>query len=177
MREKKYVWDPAVRLFHWGLVGLIATQVFLVDQDSDLHLVLGYIIAGLIGFRLVWGFVGSRHARFSDFPPDPHAAMGQLSDIATGRHKHYVGHNPLGALMIYNLLGSLVVIAASGYMMGTMRFFGVEWVEELHELMVVWMQFSVVIHVGAVLVESRRSQVNLPKAMVTGYKVMPTARE
>ena len=177
MSEKTYVWDPLVRLFHWGLVGLIAAQVLVVDEESALHLTLGYIIAGLIAFRLIWGFVGTRHARFADFPPDPQAALGQLADISCGRHKHYTGHNPLGALMIYNLLASLAGIAATGYMMGTTRFFGIEWVQEVHESLVVWLLASVVAHVGAVIFESRRSGVNLPKAMVTGYKMPVAGRE
>ncbi len=177
MAERIYVWDPLVRLFHWGLVGLIAAQLLFVDEDSDLHLTLGYIIAGLVGARLIWGLIGTRHARFSDFPPSPQAALGQLADIATGRHREYRGHNPLGALMIYNILASLALIALTGYMMGTLRFFGLEWVEEVHEMLAVWLQASVVVHVGAVIFESRRSRVNLPKAMITGYKVPASGSE
>ncbi len=177
MSEKQYVWDPLVRLFHWSLVALIAAQIFVIDEESDLHVTLGYVIAALIAFRLLWGFVGTRHARFSDFPPNPQAAMGQLSDMASGRHKEYRGHNPLGALMIYNLLASIALIALTGYMMGTPRYFGIEWVEEVHEMLVVWLQVSIVVHITAVILESRRSRVNLPKAMVTGYKVPVTGRD
>ncbi len=173
MQSKIYVWDPLVRLFHWSLVALFAALALVIDPDSDLHRTLGYVVAGLIGLRLVWGFVGSRHARFSDFPPSPAAALGQLRDIATGRHRHHTGHNPLGALMIYNMLISLVLISLTGYMMGTLRFFGLEWVEELHELLVVWMELSVLVHVAAVIFETRRGGVNLPKAMLTGYKSAP----
>lgn len=102
---------------------LIVAQVFVIDPGSNLHLILGYTVAGLIALRLNWGFVGSRHARFSDFPPNPQAAMDQLADIASGRRKEHVGHNPLGALMIYNILAPLVLIATTGYMMVTLRFF------------------------------------------------------
>lgn len=176
MSKIEYVWDPLVRLFHWSLVALIGAQIFVIDEDSDLHVTLGYVIAALIAFRILWGFVGSRHARFSDFPPNPQAAMDQLADMASGRHKHYRGHNPLGALMIYNLLASIALIALTGYMMGTRQYFGIEWVEEVHEMLVVWLQVSVVVHILAVIMESRRSRVNLPKAMVTGYKVPVTGR-
>ncbi len=172
MEHKKYVWDPLVRVFHWSLVALFVTLALILDPESALHVKLGYTVAGLIGFRILWGFVGSRHARFSDFPPSPQAALGQLGDIATGRKRLHLGHTPLGALMIYNLLGSIALIAVTGYMMGTVRFFGVEWVEEVHEALVAWAGLSVVLHVAAVIFESRRTGINLPKAMVTGYKVV-----
>ena len=171
MKQKTYVWDPLVRLFHWGLVALFAALALVINPETSLHVTLGYIVAGLIGFRILWGFVGTRHARFSDFPPDPEAAMGQLGDIANGRHKRYRGHNPLGALMIYNLLATITFIAITGYMMGTPRFFGLEWVQEVHEALVGWAEISVVVHILGVVLESRRSGINLPKAMLTGYKV------
>ncbi len=170
MQKKTYVWDPLVRIFHWSLVVGFVAQALIIDEDSNLHITLGYVVAGLIAVRIIWGFIGSKHARFSDFPPSPHAAMGQLSDMSNGRHKEYVGHNPLGAMMIYNLLILIALISLTGYMMTTSAFFGVEWVEEVHEMLVVLAEVSVVIHIAAVILESRRSHINLPKAMVTGYK-------
>jgi cytochrome b len=96
--------------------------------------------------------------------------------MATGRTKIHVGHTPLGALMIYNLLGTLAIIGASGYLMTTDMFWGVEWPEEVHELSVAWAEFSVVLHIAAVLFESRRTKVNLPRAMMTGVKTVPDAK-
>ncbi len=78
-----------------------------------------------------------------------------------------------GALMIWNLLLTVAAIAATGYAQTTLAFFGVEWVEEAHEALVVWAELSIVVHVLAVVVESRRLGVNLPKSMVTGYKTLP----
>ncbi|HHL22560.1 MAG TPA: cytochrome B [Aliiroseovarius sp.] len=173
MERKKYVWDPLVRLFHWSLVVLFVTLALILDPESALHVKLGYVVAGLIAFRVVWGLIGTRHARFTDFPPSPRAAMEQLGDIATGRKRLHLGHTPLGALMIYNLLLTIGLIALTGWMMGTMRFFGVEWVEEVHEALVGWAGISVIAHIAAVVYESRRVGINLPKAMVTGYKAIP----
>ncbi|MDQ7069202.1 MAG: cytochrome b/b6 domain-containing protein [Rhodobacterales bacterium] len=164
------VWDPLVRIFHWSLVVGFAANIFLIDDDSDLHQWVGYAIVALIGLRIIWGIVGARHARFSDFPLDPNAAITQLSEIATGRKRIHLGHTPLGAMMIYNLLGTIILIGVSGYLMTTNMFWGAEWVEELHEFFVGWAQVSIVLHVAAVIWESRRTGVNLPRAMVTGYK-------
>ena len=171
--QKTKVWDPVVRLFHWSLVVLFTANAFLTEGDHTLHHWIGYIIAGLIGLRLVWGIVGARHARFTDFPPSWSGATEQLTDIATGRRRIHTGHTPLGALMIYNLLLTLSVICVSGWLMTTNTYWGVEWPEEIHEAAVVWAEISVVVHVAAVVFETVRTGVNLPRAMVTGYKDLP----
>ena len=170
---KVKVWDPVVRLFHWSLVAGFVANDFLTRPGKDVHQWVGYGVAGLIALRLVWGMVGTRHARFSDFLPTPSAVLGQVQDMATGRRHVHEGHSPLGALMIWNLLLTIALIAATGYAQTTLAFFGVEWVEEAHEALVVWAELSIVVHVLAVVVESRRLGVNLPKSMVTGYKTLP----
>lgn len=170
MSVKLPVWDPLVRLFHWSLVAAFVANAFFTRPGKEVHQWVGYAVAGLIALRLIWGLVGTRHARFADFPPSPSAVLGQIGDMATGRRRRHEGHSPLGALMIYNLLLTMAGLAASGYAMTTLAFFGVGWVEEVHEVLVVWAEISVVVHVVAVVVESRRLGVNLPKSMVTGYK-------
>jgi cytochrome b len=173
MSVKLRVWDPLVRVFHWALVAAFAANVFVTAPGKAAHQWVGYAVAGLIALRLVWGFVGTRHARFADFMPGPDAVLGQMTDMATGRRRVHAGHSPLGAIMIFNLLLTMAGLAVSGYAMTTLMFFGVEWVEEVHEALVVWAEISVVVHVLAVVVESRRLGVNLPKSMVTGYKTLP----
>lgn len=172
MSSKVKVWDPLVRVFHWSLVAGFVANAFLTRPGKDVHQWVGYAVAGLIAVRIVWGFVGTRHARFSDFVPTPAALFGQVQDMATGRRRVHEGHSPLGALMIINLLLTMAAIAATGHAMTTTAFFGVEWVQEAHEALVVWAELSIVAHVLAVVVESRRLGVNLPKAMVTGYKTL-----
>ncbi|MFO7919714.1 cytochrome B [Rhodobacteraceae bacterium W635] len=167
------VWDPLVRVFHWSLVAGFTANAFLTEDDSPLHELVGYAVAGLIALRILWGLVGTRYARFSSFPPSPSGAMEQLSDIANGRKRVHLGHTPLGALMIYNLLLTILAIGATGYMMTTDAFWGLGWVEDLHETLVLWAEFSIVAHVGAVIWESRRTGVNLPRAMVSGVKTVP----
>jgi cytochrome b len=173
MTTRTKVWDPFVRVFHWSLVTLFVANAFLADPEHRLHRYVGYAIAALVVLRLLWGLVGPRYARFASFPPDLHAALDQMADVVTGRRRVHLGHTPLGALMIYNLLLALVVISASGHAMTTVAFWGIEWVEDLHEAAVTWAELSVLVHVAAVVWESRRTGVNLPRAMVTGYKEVP----
>ena len=169
------VWDPFVRVFHWSLVAGFAANALIVDDDGKLHQWIGYAIVALVALRLAWGLIGSTHARFANFPPSLSGAMGQLGEMVRGiRHVH-VGHTPLGALMIYNLLASMLVIGLSGYLMTTDMFWGVEWPEEMHEAAVAWAEISVVLHIAAVFFESWRTSVNLPRAMVTGCKDIPSA--
>jgi len=176
MARRIFVWDPAVRLFHWALVTGFVANAFFTNPEHDLHKWLGYVVLGLVALRLVWGLIGTRHARFADFPPSPSAAFGQLREMATGRRHAHAGHSPLGALMIYNLLATLVGIGFTGYMMTTLAYFGVDWVKEAHEMLVTWAEISIAMHIAAVIFESRRLGVNLPKSMVTGYKTLPESR-
>lgn len=173
MRRIK-VWDPAVRLFHWSLVIAFGANALLIDDDSKLHIQVGYAVVVLVLARVVWGLVGSKYARFSSFPPSIDGAKEQMQEIATGRVHRYIGHTPLGALMIYNLLCALLCVGASGYLMTTDMFWGLEWPEELHELSVLWTEISVVLHIAAVIFESKRTGVNLPLSMINGYKGIGT---
>jgi cytochrome b len=167
-----YVWDPFVRLFHWTLVAGFGFEFLLSDPESKIHRQIGYLVVALVLARIVWGLVGTRHARFADFPPSARAALGQLEEMARGRRHVHRGHSPLGALMIYNLIAVLLAIGATGYAMTTNTFWGAHWLEELHEGLVAWAAISVAAHVAAVVFESRRLRINLPRAMVTGYKVI-----
>jgi cytochrome b len=174
MTTRHPVWDPLVRVFHWSLVILFALNALILDDESKWHIWVGYGVAGLIAFRIIWGLAGSRYARFRSFPPSISGALEQARDMTTGRVKQHIGHTPLGAWMIYNLLAALAAIAISGYLMTTNAFWGVEWVEEVHEAAVSWAEISIVAHIAAVIFESRRTGVNLPRAMVTGYKDLPS---
>lgn len=167
------VWDPFVRVFHWSLLILMSLNAFILDDESKFHRWVGYTVAGLIAARILWGFIGPHYARFRSFPPSASQSLEQLADLASGRRRIHLGHTPLGALMIYNLILTVAVICLSGYLMTTDMFWGVEWPEEVHEAAVTWVKISVALHVAAVLFESYRTKVNLPRAMVTGYKELP----
>lgn len=172
MTEHK-VWDPFVRVFHWSLVVLFTANAFFTDDEGWVHEWVGYAVVALVALRIVWGLVGPHSARFAAFLPRRGAVTAQLSDIATRRRRTHLGHSPLGALMIVNLLAAMLAIGVTGYMMTTNAFWGVDWVEEAHELLVTWAEISILAHIAAVIWESRRTGVNLPRAMVTGCKSVP----
>ena len=168
------VWDLFVRVFHWSLVVLLFSAFFLLDDEGAPHRYAGYAVLGLIAARIVWGFIGTRYARFSSFPPDPSSAAHHLRVLFSGKKESPVlGHNPLGALMVYNLLLALTVVCATGVMMTTDQFWGVAWVEDAHEIAANYTLFCVGLHVLGVIIESRRSKTNLFIAMITGNKDLP----
>ncbi len=108
------VWDPLVRLFHWSLVAAFVVAYLTGDELEDVHVVAGYVIVGLVLFRLIWGFVGTQHARFSDFVFAPSTVIAYLKDMIAFRAKRYIGHNPAGGAMVIALLISLSMATLSG---------------------------------------------------------------
>lgn len=108
------VWDPLVRFFHWSLVIFFTVAYLSGDDESDLHIVSGYIVTGLVLFRLLWGFIGTRYARFSNFVTGPGKVVGYLGSVLSGRPKPYAGHNPAGGYMILALLAGLTLTCYSG---------------------------------------------------------------
>lgn len=108
------VWDPLVRIFHWSLVMAFAVAWLSGDEESPLHIYSGYAVIGLVLIRIVWGFVGTRYARFSDFVHRPATIMAYAKDLLAGKSKRYLGHNPLGGAMIIALLVSLLATGVTG---------------------------------------------------------------
>lgn len=171
------VWDPVVRLFHWTLaLGCIANLTVLRELKS-VHRYVGYAILAAVAVRLVWGFVGAQHARFSDFTPTPRRLSGYLLALARGREPRYVGHNPAGALMMLALIGLVSACGVTGWMMGLDAFWGLRWVETLHEVLANTILVMAILHVLAALIESWRHRENLVLAMVTGLKRAPRGND
>jgi cytochrome b len=164
------VWDPFVRVFHWSLVMLFAVAFVTGDEIERLHIAAGYAIAVLVALRVAWGFIGPRHARFSDFVRSPAETLGYARKTVRGQAPRHIGHNPAGGLMVVVLLAMLTFISATGFMMTTDAFWGAEWVEDLHEGLVNATLGLIALHVGGVLVSSWQHGENLVKAMITGRK-------
>ena len=118
------VWDSVVRLFHWSLVTAFATA-WLSETGETLHNTAGYVVLGLVAIRLLWGFVGGRHARFAAFVRSPAEIMRYLRQLAQGKAACYLGHNPAGGAMIVALLAMVALTAGSGWLSITDRFWGV----------------------------------------------------
>jgi cytochrome b len=108
------VWDPLVRIFHWSLVAAFAIVWLTGDEESRLHELAGYAVIGLVLVRIVWGFIGTRYARFSDFVYRPSTVLGYAREMLAGKPRHYLGHNPLGSMMVLALLVSLLAAGITG---------------------------------------------------------------
>lgn len=177
------VWDIFVRVFHWSLVATFAIAYLTEEELLSLHVFAGYAVFGLIMLRLVWGFIGTRHARFSDFVYRPAEVKAFLKDTAHLRAKRYIGHNPAGGMMVVLLLIGLLFTSISGVAIyaaeesaGPLAMLAQSlhpyegMLEEGHEFFANFMVLLIVIHVAGVLVESLIHRENLVKAMWNGRK-------
>jgi cytochrome b len=177
------VWDPFVRIFHWLLV-LLFTLAYATGEDLlSLHVYAGYTVFGLMLLRILWGVMGSPHARFSDFVCRPTGVIAYVKDTLALRARRYLGHNPAGGAMILLMLVSLLLVSVSGFavygmekgagplaMLGGSSDFLEEVSEEVHEFFANLMVLLVVVHIAGVIAESLIHRENLVKAMLTGRK-------
>lgn len=111
------VWDPLVRIGHWLLLAAVAIGLITRGEPESLHQAAGYVVVGYVVFRLVWGIVGPRRARFETFLRSPFAGLRYLVDLVTGKAERHVGHSPAGGLMVVALLVALSGVAATGLAM------------------------------------------------------------
>ena len=114
MSHEVKVWDPLVRIFHWSLVLFFAIAYLSGEDESIIHIYSGYVVLGLITFRVFWGVVGTKYARFSNFVHTPKYVFKYFKGLLTGSANHYLGHNPLGGVMVVALLISLFMVSFSG---------------------------------------------------------------
>ena len=179
------VWDPLVRAFHWSLVAS-CTVAYLSGEGEwpGLHAWSGYIVGGLILFRLLWGLIGPRYARFADFVYSPATVMAYGRDLLFGRAHRYLGHNPLGGTMVSALLLMLTLATVSGIALygateaagplagmlhGSSHWVG-EALEEVHEFFSHVSVLLIALHIAGVLASSLLHRENLVRAMITGRK-------
>ncbi len=164
------VWDPLVRIFHWSLAAAFIAAYLTADDWESAHIQIGYTVAGLVAFRVVWGLIGSRHARFRYFVYSPSEVLRFLRDSVALKAKRYIGHNPAGGAMVIALLAAMTGISATGYMMGMDTYWGAQWVNNLHEVLVNVTLGLVVLHLAGVAFASFEHRENLIKSMITGRK-------
>lgn len=181
-RTERKIWDPAVRAFHWTLVVAFLVSWLTGDDLQALHVYSGYLIGLLLAFRLIWGFIGSRHARFTDFVRRPSAVLDYLKQALRLKAPRYLGHNPAGGAMVVALLASLTTTIVSGIgLYGATDFagplaglfrggFASDILEELHEFGANLTLALVAMHVAGVLFSSLAHGENLVRAMITGRK-------
>jgi len=179
--ETVKIWDPLIRVFHWSLVATFFVAYFTEGDWINLHVNAGYIVSSLIGFRLIWGFIGPRYARFSQFFKSPAEVLSYIRQMREFNVPHYLGHNPAAAAMIFALLLSIIAISISGMsiiaseghgpLAGT--FFATldtGWMKDIHEFFANFTVLLVILHVSGVYFSSMLENENLPLAMVTGRK-------
>jgi cytochrome b len=183
------VWDRFLRFFHWTLV-LCFTTAYISGEvhASTLHELVGYVLCVLLAARLYWGFKGSEYARFRAFIFPISEAITYLRSMLKGNPKHYYGHNPAGALMVFTMFGLLAVIFVSGLLsLGTIDFEGPlvflanrvsdeasYTFRHLHQFLPNVALALVVLHLLGVLVGSIQHKENLVRAMLTGKKSPPS---
>ena len=171
-KQAGLVWDMPVRVFHWVLA-LCFAGAWLTSESEYWklwHVSFGYSMALLIAFRLVWGLVGTRYARFMQFVRGPAAVKAYFISYLQGKPQHHVGHNPAGALAILAIIGTVLVTVASGY--AAYEEIGGDWLSGIHEAMASLLMGIVVLHIAAVLLTSVFHKENLVRAMLTGKKLI-----
>jgi cytochrome b len=179
-QELVKVWDLPLRIFHWLLVAGFLIAYLTEDELLTVHVWAGYLVAGLLVFRLIWGFAGNEYARFSSFLCSPAQSLAYVKDLVALKTKRYIGHNPAGAAMIVLLLVSLLMTVITGFAVygadqaaGPLASIGSGnekmW-EEVHEFFANFTLLLVAAHVIGVAIESYIHRENLAKAMVHGYK-------
>jgi len=181
--QRTLIWDLPTRLFHWSLASSFALAWLTSEGDRwrSIHVFLGYLMLGLVVFRLVWGFAGSHFSRFASFWFGPKEALDYLRQVMTGHAPRHVGHNPTGSLAIYILLAMAVVVGLSGIVTlggdeqqglaaGWFTFAQVQIIKKVHDLGATLMLLVVFGHLTGVVVESVLHKENLARSMVTGFK-------
>jgi cytochrome b len=176
-----YVWDPFVRAFHWTVVAAFTVAYLTEDDLLTVHVWAGYVVGALVVARIIWGFVGSPHARFSDFVYAPATAFSNVRELLRFRGQRYLGHSPGGGTMVILLLiflGATVVTGLvvyggdqqAGPLAGMFTKNFAESFEDVHEVIANITLALIFFHVSAVVLASFVHRENLVRAMVTGYK-------
>lgn len=165
-----FVWDMPVRLVHW-LLAICFFGAYLTSDDEGanlLHVTFGYTLVALMTFRVLWGFIGSKYAKFSNFIRGPRAIFSYFESLIQQKPEHHIGHNPAGALAIVGLLLLGLAVGFSGF--SALHEFGGGLGEEIHETVANLMLILVIVHICAVIASSLIHKENLVKAMLTGTK-------
>lgn len=163
------VWDIPTRIFHWSLVACFVIAYLTSESErwQLWHVTAGYTFGALLTFRLVWGLVGTRYARFGNFIQGPKQVARYLGSLLTRHPQHYVGHNPAGAWAIVGMIGLGLLTVLTGW--ASFNDYG-DWFGELHEGIVNVLLLVIAIHIGGVIISGFLHHENLVRAMVNGYK-------
>ena len=170
MTQRILVWDVPTRVFHWlqVLSFSVAYLTAFSERMRNYHVALGYILLGLLVFRLLWGFVGTRYARFGSFLFNPRETVIYLLAMAKRQQAHYLGHNPAGSVVVWLLLALGMFISVTGVL--ALRDDVSDLVIEMHSISTNIMLGVIALHIIGVLVSSILHRENLVRSMFTGFK-------
>ena len=183
------MWDVVVRILHWSLVNTFLTVFNTTHQANNIHIYGGYTILFLVCMRVIWGFIGSHHAKFKNFLRHPRYATSYVSEVFMGTQKYYVGHNPAGGFMVVILLACLTMTSLSGIKdhqqrtginingkssinMNKTPGMTTSWVA-IHHILSTLTLMAIAIHLFAIILMSLVHNEILPYAMITGKKSPP----
>jgi len=169
------VWDAPTRVFHWVQALAFGIAYYTSDSEKyrDIHIAFGYIMLGLLVFRILWGFIGTRYARFNSFLFKPGEIIAYLISLVRRKPEHYLGHNPAGSLSVWLLLVLGLFLGATGVM--ALQDNASDAVIEMHGLATDIMLVVVTLHIAGVLASSALHRENLVRSMITGLKPSESA--
>ena len=169
-KQSVLVWDFPVRVFHWLLVISFAGAWLTSESESQqmIHYAFGYSACAVVLFRIVWGLVGTRYARFTQFIKGPVETIQHIKALLTRHRQSELGHNPAGALVMIALMLFILLIGLTGYW-SVKEFLG-DFMSEAHEAIASVALWIVIIHIAAAVIMSFLQKENLIKSMVTGKK-------
>ncbi|MGM3273872.1 cytochrome b/b6 domain-containing protein [Ralstonia sp. 24A2] len=163
------VWDRVVRITHWSVAALVLWDLF-EDSGGPLHRNLGYAAATLVAVRLVWGFVGSKPARFATWWPRLPTLRHHAASLRAGKPMRFASHNPIGALGMLAMWGLILALGLTGWLSRLDAFWGEDWPQDVHAWLAYALAALVIVHVSAAILMSGLHQDNLILAMLTGKK-------
>lgn len=171
------VWDGAVRVLHWTLVASVALSSLGLIAPFGVHQPAGYVALAAVLLRTIWGVLGSRYARFTQFVRTPRATLRYLRLLLAHREPRFIGHNPLGGWMVLALMLCVSGLALTGWLYTTDAFWGNEAVEDAHRALAWALLGLVLAHVGGVIFTGLRQRENLVAAMISGAKRAPEVND
>ena len=175
-------WDPLVCSIYWVLVAAFAVTYASADHWMQIHMIAGYVVLGLVLLRVLWGLIGPRYARLSGFTHSPVRMWDYLKQLVLLQKPRYLGHNPVGGLMVLALLVSVVLTGVSGVMlydatygsgalsqwMATQYWNPYEALDDSHEALANWTVFLLLLHFAGIALDTILHGDNPVRVLFTG---------
>jgi cytochrome b len=166
MARTAIIWDRTTRLLHWMIAVIILLNLFVLEHGDPPHRWLGIVAVGLVSIRGFWGLAGGEHSRFRTWPLRPH----QIKDFFRDQSTAYAGHNPPASLVYILIWLTIVALGVTGWMTRLDRFWGEEWLEEIHGGIAIWLQALIVVHCLGMALDARKHRRRTWMAMISGRR-------